>query len=121
MDDLCSRDLEDGNRIQKPTTTHPAIRCSNIKPIALTGSYISDCKILDGIKLVHLFKPQLFNSQLIRFIDSIENLLIRHVIREPECCKRIMVWNKTWYGINICSIVSKSQFEGNMVMVSEKS
>ena len=80
-----------------------------------------DCKILDGIKLVHLFKSQLFNSQLFRFIDSIENLLIRHVIREPECCKRIMVRNKTWYGINICSIVSKSQFEGNMVMVSEKS
>ena len=31
-----------------------------------------------------------------------------------------MVRNKTWYGINICSIVSKSQFEGNVVMVSEK-
>lgn len=56
-----------------------------IKHNVFTESVVSDCKIFNGVTLVHSLKPQPSS----RFTDYIENVFIRHIKRELECFKRI--------------------------------
>lgn len=50
-----------------------------------------DCKIFYRMALVHLLNPLPTNQ----FIDYIENIYIRHIKRELDCCSRIdIIWEQ---------------------------